>query len=142
MITYSRSIFRLALLGLTVLLLITTKQLLAQSLASELSPVGTWEGPLYKGQESMTLAFTISQDDEGYSAVLISSAMGIYGMPADSVSMSGPNLTIRLNRLDAEFSGTLRTNEAGSEYIRIDGDWFQYSELVTVILEPVEQASF
>ena len=52
------------------------------------------------------------------------------------------SIIIRIPRLDMEFTGTLRLDETGEKIIRIDGDWFQYSEMVPVVLLPVDEPTF
>lgn len=104
--------------------------------------LGSWEGGLTLGRDEMSLAFTFTEQAEGYGAALISGGLGIYGMPADSVSLEGRRLTIRIARLDLEFTGTIRFDESGEKILRIDGDWFQYSEMVPVVLLPVDSPSF
>ncbi len=106
------------------------------------SLIGSWEGPLVLGRDNMNLSFTFSVKEGNYSAALISGGMGIYGMPADTVRIEGLNVIIRIPRLDLEFTGTLRLNETGEKIIRIDGDWFQYSEMVPVVLLPVDEPTF
>lgn len=111
---------------------------------SETTPslVGSWEGPLVIGRDSTNLAFTFSLQEGQYAAALISGGMGIYGMPADTVRVDGRNIIIRIPRLDVEFTGTIRLDDDGQNIARIDGDWFQYSEMVPVVLLPVDQPSF
>ncbi len=104
--------------------------------------LGTFEGPLVIGRNSMTLAFTFSMNGGELRAQLFSAAMGIYGMPADSVSLTDNALRISIPRLDLDFTGRLRLDASGQRIERIDGDWFQYSEMVPVILLPVEAPSF
>ena len=103
--------------------------------------LGSWEGPLVIGRDNMKLAFTFSLQGEEIAAVLTSSGLGIYGMPADTVIVDDRRITIRIPRLDLEFTGVVRTATSG-EVLRIDGDWFQYSEMVPVVLLPVENPSF
>lgn len=103
--------------------------------------LGSWEGPLVIGRDNMTLAFTFTLQDEEIAAVLTSSGLGIYGMPADTVIVDGRRITIRIQRLDLEFTGVARMTKSGA-VMRIDGDWFQYSEMVPVVLLPVENPSF
>lgn len=113
--------------------------------AQEVTPealLGTFEGPLVIGRDSMTLAFTFSLNGGELRAQLFSAAMGIYGMPADSVSVNDNALRIAIPRLDLEFTGRLRLDENGDRVQRIDGDWFQYSEMVPVVLLPVDAPSF
>ena len=104
--------------------------------------LGSWEGPLVIGRENVNLAFTFTLDGEKISASMTSSGLGIYGMPADSVTVDGRRLSIRIPRLDLEFTGVMRMAESGNLVLRIDGDWFQYSEMVPVVLLPVEKPSF
>lgn len=106
------------------------------------SLVGSWEGPLVIGRDSTNLAFTFSLREGQYAAALVSGGMGIYGMPADTVRIEGRKITIRIPRLDVEFTGTVRLDEAEENIVRIDGDWFQYSEMVPVVLLPVDQPTF
>ena len=115
---------------------------ISQEIVEYPSLVGSWEGPLVIGRDSTNLAFTFSIQNGEYAAALISGGMGIYGMPADTVRVDGRNITIRIPRLDLEFTGTIRLDDSGEEIVRIDGDWFQYSEMVPVILLPVDQPTF
>ena len=103
--------------------------------------LGSWEGPLVIGRDNMKLAFTFTLQGEEIAAVLTSSGLGIYGMPADTVIVDGRRITIRIPRLDLEFTGVARMTKYGA-VMRIDGDWFQYSEMVPVVLLPVENPSF
>ena len=93
------------------------------------------------GRDNWNLAFTFALNEEGYSATLTSGGMGIYGMPANTVIVEDRNIIIRIPRLDLEFTGTMRTDD-NNKIIRIDGDWFQYSEMVPVVLLPVESPTF
>ena len=115
------------------LLLIVSTLGSSQEDSAQLSLVGSWEGPLVLGRDNMNLAFTFSMKEGNYSAALISGGMGIYGMPADTVRIEGLNVII---------TGTLRLDETGENIIRIDGDWFQYSEMVPVVLLPVDEPTF
>ena len=103
--------------------------------------LGSWEGPLVIGRDNMQLAFTFTVQGEKIAAVLTSSGLGIYGMPADTVIVDGRRITIRIPRLDLEFTGVARMTKSGA-VMRIEGDWFQYSEMVPVVLLPVENPSF
>ena len=124
------------------LFFVTTNLVVAQDDENLPSLVGSWEGPLVIGRDSTNLAFTFSLQEGQYAAALISGGMGIYGMPADTVQVNGRNIIIRIPRLDVEFTGTIRLDDDGENIMRIDGDWFQYSEMVPVILLPVDQPTF
>tara|TARA_B100000029_G_scaffold158841_4_gene154364 strand:- start:2424 stop:2825 length:402 start_codon:yes stop_codon:yes gene_type:complete len=127
---------------LLFLFFVTTNLVVAQDDENIPSLVGSWEGPLVIGRDSTNLAFTFSLQEGAYAAALISGGMGIYGMPADTVQVNGRNIIIRIPRLDVEFTGTIRMDDDGENIIRIDGDWFQYSEMVPVVLLPVDQPTF
>ena len=90
------------------------------------------------GEDDLGLIFNITMLDGEYAASMISDGMGIYGMPADRVRLNGLSLTVVISRLDVEFTGTLRFDEAGEKLLRIDASWFQGSEMVPVVLRPVE----
>ncbi|MYH86297.1 MAG: hypothetical protein F4030_04760 [Gammaproteobacteria bacterium] len=137
-LTYTRRMKRIAVL---LLLMAFSGGVRSQDVAPE-ALLGTFEGPLVIGRDSMTLAFTFSMTGGELRAQLFSAAMGIYGMPADSVSVSENAVRIAIPRLDLEFTGRLRLDESGAQVQRIDGDWFQYSEMVPVILLPVDAPSF
>lgn len=137
-VTYTRRMKRIAVL---LLLMAFSGGVRSQDVAPE-ALLGTFEGPLVIGRDSMTLAFTFSMTGGELRAQLFSAAMGIYGMPADSVSVSENAVRIAIPRLDLEFTGRLRLDESGGQVQRIDGDWFQYSEMVPVILVPVDAPSF
>ena len=124
------------------LFFVTINLVVAQDDENIPSLVGSWEGPLVIGRDSTNLAFTFSLREGQYAAALISGGMGIYGMPADTVQINGRNIIIRIPRLDVEFTGTIRIDDDGENIIRIDGDWFQYSEMVPVVLLPVDQPTF
>ncbi len=124
-----------------LLLIVCAGGVRAQDVAPE-ALLGTFEGPLVIGRDNMTLAFTFSLDSGALRAQLFSAAMGIYGMPADSVDLDGNALRIAIARLDLEFTGRLRLDASGRQVERIAGDWFQYSEMVPVVLLPVDAPSF
>ncbi len=118
-------------------------------LAAESSPaaelpslVGSWEGTLVIGPDSSNLAFTFSESNGEYQAAMVSTAMGIYGMPAESIEFNGMRVIIRLPRIDGVFTGRLRLDESGENIERIDGDWFQYAEMLPITLQPVEEPTF
>ena len=137
-LTYTRRMKRIAVL---LLLFAFAGGVRAQDVSTE-ALLGTFEGPLVIGRDSMTLAFTFSMNGDELRAQLFSAGMGIYGMPANSVSIVENALRIAIPRLDLEFTGRLRLDESGEQIQRIDGDWFQYSEMIPVILLPVDAPSF
>lgn len=103
---------------------------------------GSWEGPLVVGRDNMSMAFTFTLSEGNYRATLTSGGMGIYGMPVTSINVDERDIVIRIPRLDLEFTGTIRRDQDSNRIVRIDGDWFQYSEMVPVVLRPVDEPSF
>ncbi len=108
----------------------------------ELSLIGSWEGPLTVSRDEMNLALTFSVEDGVLKAALVSAGLGIYGMPADHVTLEGLKLQASFSRLGAEFTGRLRLNRSEDEVFRIEGDWFQSAEMVPLTLLPVSEPSF
>ena len=125
-----------------IVLIIAAGTQAAQAQETPDSLLGSFEGPLVIGRDNMNLAFTFSMSEGSYQAAITSGSMGIYGMPAPLVEVKGNNVKIGLPRLDAEFTGTLRLDDSGEKILRIDGDWFQQSEMVPVVLLPVESPTF
>ncbi len=128
--------FGLSILILTLSLLGTG---IAQAQNDRLTLVGTWEGSTAIGNDAITLAFTFAIENGEYTATLTNSSKGVYGMPVASLSVNGLNLVARLPEIDVEFLGRLRLNDAGDTILRIDGDWYQLSEMTPVVLLPLTQ---
>lgn len=101
------------------------------------SLIGSWAGQMVRGLDDTSLTFTFAEKDGEYTAALTNSALGVYGMPADSVRVEGNSVFIRIARIDVEFSGNLRF-DSSNKVNRIDGDWFQKSEMVPVVLQRAE----
>lgn len=80
------------------------------------------------------MAFTFGMDGGNHTVTITSSALGVFGMPADSFKVDGIKLNIKIARLDLEFYGTLRLNAEGTAIVRIDGDYYQQSEMVPIVL--------
>ena len=104
--------------------------------------LGSFEGELVRGRETMTLAFTFTQEQGVYAAAITSAALGIFGMPAESVVLNGNKINIKVRKLDVDFYGTLRLSADGMTIERIDGDYYQSSEMVPVVLKAVASPSF
>lgn len=128
------------LLSFPLICLLLSLHSVASGAADTSNPplIGSWGGPLVIGEDDLGLIFNFSMADGEYSASIISDGLGVYGMPADRVRLNGRSLTVVIGRLDVEFTGTLRFDEAGEKLLRIDANWFQGSEMVPVVLRPVE----
>lgn len=136
-----RAVFATSLFPSLISLLLVSTMVWAQDHSEWPDLVGSWEGKLTIAQDSMNLAFTFSRTDSELTATLHSAAMGIYGMPAQTVEFDGRRLRLSYPRLDAEFLAYLRFDESGQFLVRLDGDWFQSSEMVPVRLLPVAAPS-
>ena len=128
--------------SLIAVLILGLSSALAYAQESRETLEGSWEGPLVVGRDNMTMAFTFSLNEGDYRATLTSGGLGIFGMPVTTISVEGRDIVIRIPRLDLEFTGTIRRDQDTDRIIRIDGDWFQYSEMVPVVLLPVDEPSF
>lgn len=133
---------RILSIVILVLLAASPSRESAQEAPQYPSLIGSWEGPLVQGRDNMNLAFTFSFSEGKYTAVLVSSGLGVYGMPADTVRINKLKVFIQIPKLDLEFTGTLRLDAAKETILRIDGDWFQHSEMVPLVLMPVATPSF
>lgn len=133
------NVFALALLSLSLPFCMSSLALAAGIPADSASLLGTWEGSFAIGPRGYVLAFTISGEQGNFAATFTSKDMGIYGMPADSITVENNHVTIKVRPVDGEFNGTLRVDSQGAGYIGIDGDWFQQSEMIPLNLRPAEK---
>ena len=121
-----------------MLSLLLTGTVAAQGDNDPAALAGSWAGTLVIGRDSFDMTFNLTREDDAYNAALISRQLGIYGMPAESVTVENNRITIRLDILAAEYTGRLRMDESGSAVAFIDGEWFQEGEMVPIILRPAE----
>ncbi len=112
---------------------------LAQADTTQSALVGIWEGAVMIGRENFNLAFAITVSDGAYAAALISRQMGVYGMPADLVTVSDGRIKIKIVNVDGEFNGRLLSEVGSNDITRISGDWFQEGEMLPLVLLPVEK---
>ena len=125
---------RLSKIFLLALALAIPSLSLGQAAPTPVALTGTWEGTLVRGRAESNMAFTFGMDGGNHTVTITSSALGVFGMPADSIKVDGIKLNIKIARLDLEFYGTLRLNAEGTAIVRIDGDYFQQSEMVPIVL--------
>jgi non-heme chloroperoxidase len=82
---------------------------------------GDWQGTLKTGAANLRLVLQISKDsDGGWKAMLFSLDQGTEGMAANSVTLKGSTLTVKLDALRGTYEGKLSAD--GSS---IDGTWTQ-----------------
>ncbi len=112
---------------------------LAQADTTQSALVGIWEGAVMIGRENFNLAFAITVSDGAYAAALISRQMGVYGMPADLITVIDGRIKIKIINVDGEFNGQLFSEVGSNDITRISGDWFQEGEMLPLVLLPVEK---
>ena len=66
---------------------------------------GTWQGLLAVGAVSLHLVVHLHQVGDTWSATLDSPDQGGFGIPADQVGVDGDQVTFKIARLGASFSG-------------------------------------
>lgn len=105
---------------------ITESQVYAQS-PPDLS--GTWRGTLEAAQfDPLEIVFRIMGDAGNYSATLDIPSQSRIGLPVDSVRISGSNITLRMDALQAEYYASLVMTDDGSAVESFNGDWSQSGE--------------
>ena len=92
--------------------------LLFAVLQSQAQIEGYWKGELDLGVQKLETAFDIKTIENGYSATFDVPAQGAFDIPVDEVSFQGGQLLLKMNAMDASYSGTLK--DSG-----IEGDFTQ-----------------
>ena len=92
--------------------------LLFAVLQSQAQIEGYWKGELDLGVQKLETAFDIKTLENGYSATFDVPAQGAFDIPVDEVSFQGGQLLLKMNAMDASYSGTLK--DSG-----IEGDFTQ-----------------
>jgi hypothetical protein len=90
---------------------------------------GTWRGTLLAGQfEPLEVVLHIQGVAGNYNATLDIPAQLRQGILADSVSIRGANIMIRINSIQAEYYAGLVMADDGSGIAALVGDWGQSGE--------------
>lgn len=69
---------------------------------------GYWKGEIVLGVQKLETAFDIKAIENGYSATFDVPAQGAYDIPVDEVSFQDGQLQLKMNAMDASYSGTLK----------------------------------
>ena len=77
-------------------------------LQSQAQIEGYWKGEIDLGVQKLETAFDIKSIENGYSATFDVPAQGAYDMPVDEVSFQNGQLQLKMNAMDASYSGTLK----------------------------------
>lgn len=110
--------------------------LLVSTSAMALNLSGQWQGTLIAAQYNpLDVVFNLhkSDSDTSHTGTLDIPGQFRTGLPIDSVSIRGQQITIRLGSIQVEFYGSLVMAENG-EVVAIDGDWNQSGEHVPLRL--------
>jgi len=82
---------------------------------------GDWQGTLKTGAANLRLVLQIAKDsDGGWKATLFSLDQGTEGMAANSVTLKGSTITVKLDALRGTYEGKLSADGTS-----IDGTWTQ-----------------
>ena len=94
---------------------------LVAPLAPAASLEGDWLGTLQAGPQKLRLLLHIGSDSDGkLTATLDSLDQGATGLPVDSIQLEGNQLSFKMNRLQASYTGILSDDGAS-----ITGTWTQ-----------------
>ena len=77
-------------------------------LQSQAQIEGYWKGEIDLGVQKLETAFDIKAIENGYSATFDVPAQGAFDIPVDEVSFQNGQLQLKMNAMDASYSGTLK----------------------------------
>ena len=82
--------------------------LLFAALQSQAQIEGYWKGEMNVGVQKLETAFDIKVVENGYAATFDVPAQGAFDIPVDEVSFQNGQLQLKMNAMDASYSGTLK----------------------------------
>ena len=82
--------------------------LLFAALQSQAQIEGYWKGEMNVGVQKLETAFDIKAVENGYAATFDVPAQGAFDIPVDEVSFQNGQLQLKMNAMDASYSGTLK----------------------------------
>ena len=82
--------------------------LLFAVLQSQAQIEGYWKGEIDLSVQKLETAFDIKAIENGYSATFDVPAQGAFDIPVDEVSFQNGQLQLKMNAMDASYSGTLK----------------------------------
>lgn len=82
--------------------------LLFVALQSQAQIEGYWKGEIDLGVQKLETAFDIKAVENGYAATFDVPAQGAFDIPVDEVSFQNGQLQLKMNAMDASYSGTLK----------------------------------
>lgn len=129
---------RVPLILLTILcaLMVNTSGSSRVHAQSEPDISGSWRGTLVVGQmDPFDIVFHILGDAGNYAATLDIPSQSRIGLPVDSVRVTGSNITMRMDSLQAEYYATLVMEDDDSAVIALNGDWGQSGEHIPLRMQ-------
>lgn len=97
---------------------------------------GAWIGTLDTGTGKLRVVFHITTTRDGLRATLDSPDQGAKGIPVDSITRNGPQLTLGVKAVGGEFAGKINGDSTA-----IDGTWSQGGGTLPLSLKRLKSAS-
>ena len=95
---------------------ILTSLLLFVVLQSQAQIEGYWKGEIDLGAQKLETAFDIKAFENGYSATFDVPAQGVYDISVDETSFQDGHLELKMNALNATYSGVLKESTVEGEF--------------------------
>jgi len=125
---------RLLLLGIALLLAAPAH---AQKPADTSAVVGTWQGALSIGQDSLRIVFQIERSGDSLAATMDSPDQGATGIPVPNVLVTADTLRLGVPSIAGAFAGVLK--EQGARTV-VDGQWVQGPTRLPLMLRKTDAA--
>jgi hypothetical protein len=125
---------RLLLLGIALLLAAPAH---AQTPADTSAVVGTWQGALSIGQDSLRIVFEIERSADSLAATMDSPDQGATGIPVPNVLVTADTLRLGVPSIAGAFAGVLK--EQGARTV-VDGQWVQGPTRLPLTLRKTDAA--
>ncbi|MEJ2538471.1 MAG: alpha/beta fold hydrolase [Gemmatimonadota bacterium] len=107
--------------------------LLPTSLVAQEGWVGSWQGSLQVGPQSLPLVIHVTRGSDGLEATMDSPAQGSTGIPVSAVRTSADSLILEVQVIQGRFRGERQADG------RIAGTWSQGSNSLPLVLERVPE---
>ena len=101
-------------------------------LQSQAQIEGYWKGEIDLGVQKLETAFDIKAVENGYSATFDVPAQGAYDIPVDETTFKDGHLELKMNALNATYSGVLKASA-------IEGEFTQHGMTFTLNLTKAEK---
>ena len=99
--------------------------------------VGTWQGQIQLGRDSLRVVFHVERDGDSLSATMDSPDQGATGIPVGEVQLTADTLRMSVPSISGAFAGVIKGAAAG---LIVDGQWAQGPGRLPLTLRRVEAA--